>query len=223
MSFEHVSLPKWPQMIVTGKNVTIDQAKDIIFRTDRFLTEFSEYSGGNNYTFNQQYRDKAGITNFLEKKFYQNFDRYIFEDKIKEELQIIDTEYVNNNWASSCYIYGPHGWCSPEGKIYYRDNVGKWPSVYEIEHDWQNIATAFPYLDLHVTFMNGEHCEDHIKPLINIRVINGTAFIEEPNLSVHNLNDFVERNFGVSEIGLPKDWYDEFANKVNNAINKVLP
>ena len=45
-------LPKWSQMIVTGKNVTVEQAKDIIFRTDYFLTDPSKYSAGNDDQFN---------------------------------------------------------------------------------------------------------------------------------------------------------------------------
>lgn len=49
------SLPKWPQMIVTGKPVTIDQAKEIIFRTDSFLTSSDEFAGGNNREFNEWY------------------------------------------------------------------------------------------------------------------------------------------------------------------------
>jgi hypothetical protein len=49
------SLPKWPQMIVTGKPVTVENAKDIIFRTDSFLTSSDEFSGGNNKEFNDWY------------------------------------------------------------------------------------------------------------------------------------------------------------------------
>ena len=52
---EHAAchLPKWPQMIVTGKRVTVDQAKEIIFRTDSFLSDASDYSGGNARNFNR--------------------------------------------------------------------------------------------------------------------------------------------------------------------------
>ncbi len=52
----NIALPKWPQMIVTGKPVTIHQAKDIILRTDSFLTDSYEHAGGNNQEFNDWYR-----------------------------------------------------------------------------------------------------------------------------------------------------------------------
>ena len=43
---EHPSLPKWPASFVTGKTVTPEQAKDIIFRTDSSLAYPSEYGFG---------------------------------------------------------------------------------------------------------------------------------------------------------------------------------
>jgi hypothetical protein len=33
-----LGLPKWPQMRVTGKKISISRAKEIIFATDTFLT-----------------------------------------------------------------------------------------------------------------------------------------------------------------------------------------
>lgn len=41
---------KWRQMIVTGTPVTVDQAKEIIRRTDRFIYRGD---GGNNHEYNK--------------------------------------------------------------------------------------------------------------------------------------------------------------------------
>lgn len=57
----NLGLPKWPQMIVTGQSVTVDQAKNIILRTDSFLTDPYKWSGGNNHKFNTKYREMAGL------------------------------------------------------------------------------------------------------------------------------------------------------------------
>ena len=227
MNLIDISLPKWPQMIVAGKPVTVEQAKDIIFRTDRFLTEFSEYSGGNYRKFNKEYRDKAGITSVLPAIIK---DRQL-RDEIYDELRVIwpDIRYVLNDWGSSNFIGGPHGWCSPSGKISYRYNVGKWPSVQEIQEDWQEIATAFPYLDLNVTLMSGESCEeDTSQPLVNIRVLGGIATLQDPDLSVHSKREESDESKGDfdiethSEIGLPLEWYNEFAAMVKATIEEVL-
>lgn len=231
------NLPKWPQMLVTGKQVTVEQAKEIIFRTDDFLTDASTYSGGNARNFNAAYRKRAGLDLLQFERTARDGHTYtdIDWDKqhgIRERLNIIRTKYVENGWASCSYIGGPHGWCSPAGVISYSDNVGKWPSIEEIVEDWSIIAQAFPYLDLHVTLMSGESCEDDTEAVINIRVVDGKAFAEAPDESVHSiperrdmLESFIElmnSNCDEREIGLPIDWYDEFAARVKAVVVDIL-
>lgn len=231
------NLPKWPQMLVTGKQVTVEQAKEIIFRTDDFLTDASTYSGGNARNFNAAYRKRAGLELLQFERTARDGHTYTDIDwdkqhEIQERLNIIRTNYVENRWASCSYIGGPHGWCSPAGVISYSDNVGKWPSIEEIVEDWSTIAQAFPYLDLHVTLMSGESCEDDIEAVINIRVVDGSAFAEAPDESVHTiperrdmLESFIElmnSNCGEREIGLPIDWYDEFAARVKAVVVDIL-
>jgi len=223
--FFKIGLPKWPQMIVSGKPVTVEQAKDIIFRTDSFLLEHYEYSGGNNHKFNEDYRQKSCLALFHDS--FKNEEMWNKEEELDENLGFVRTNYVTNDWASCAYIDGPHGWCSPTGIISYSDNIGKWPSVKEVLSDWNKLATAFPYLNLNVTIMSGEHCEDAIIPLINIRVIDGGACLMNPDLSVHqkieshNRGSLLERNED-SELGLPSDWYNEFAINVKTQVEKIL-
>lgn len=231
------NLPKWPQMLVTGKQVTVEQAKEIIFRTDDFLTDASTYSGGNAQRFNDAYRKLAGLEllqferTFRDGHTYTSFD-WDKQRELCERLNIIRTKYVENRWASCSYIGGPHGWCSPAGVISYSDNVGKWPSIEEIIDDWTTIAQAFPYLDLHVTLMSGESCEDDTHPVINIRVVDGNVFAEAPDITVHEIPEkcdvmlqFVEHMKSGTcqrEIGLPMEWYEEFADKVKSAVLDIL-
>ena len=154
------------------------------------------------------------------------------QDRVKDALGVVDTEYVCNDWASCCFIGGPHGWCHPDGSIYFDDNVGKWPSIAGIFKDWSDIAQAFPYLDLHVTLMSGECCDDFSRPVVNIRVINGEATLAAPDDSVHGhqppgskVEQFIEsmRTTGTGrELGLPANWYEEFADKVRAAVSTVV-
>ena len=231
------SLPKWPQMLVTGKQVTVEQAKEIIFRTDEFLTDASTYSGGNARNFNAAYRKRAGLDLLQFERTARDGHTYTSFDwdkqrELCERLNIIRTNYVENSWASCSYAGGPHGWCSPAGVISYSDNVGKWPSIGEIIDDWTKIAQAFPYLDLHVTLMSGESCEDDTEAAINIRVVDGSAFAQPPDESVHAiperrdmLESFIELmnpTGGEREIGLPIDWYDEFAARVKAVVVDIL-
>jgi hypothetical protein len=73
--------------------------------------------------------------------------------------------------------------------------------------------------------MSGESCQqDESFPLVNIKVTNGIAELQNPNLSIHKTifkrdlaSSFLNRN----ELGLPKDWYAEFAAKVRLTIESL--
>jgi hypothetical protein len=94
------------------------------------------------------------------------------------------TEYVQNSWISTSFIGGPHGWCWPDGRIAYVDNVGKWPSVEAVLRDWSTLAEAFPFLDLAATLINGECCEDTV-PIVTILVKGGVTSVEDGSLRFH--------------------------------------
>ncbi len=228
-------------MLVTGKPVSIEQAKEIIFRTDSFLTSASEYSGGNAREFNKQYRKDAGLTKLQVTRKYPEGGDYIDSDWRKEqvlqhELGYISTQYVHNTWASSAFIGGPHGWCSPKGVIFYDDNVGKWPSADELVEDWSTLAKEFPFLDLHVTLMSdesGESDSDDKVPVFNIRVVSGVATMLPPDASVHvvrtdgstKIDQFMARLSNRShstELGLPLLWYSEYAERVSQTVDRLF-
>ena len=219
------ALPKWPQMIVTGEPVTVEQAKDIIFRTDRFLTDASEYSGGNARDFNDDYRERAGLNEIRE-----TFPK-TWWDMVPHAAGYIDTQYVRNDWGSCAFVFGPHGWCHPDGTIRFNDNVGKWPSVEDVLNDWTLLAEAFPFLNLHVTLMSGESMDEDTKPVVNIRVQSGTASVCEPDLSVHSaditplaVRSLLSLNMAPEdrELGLLDSWYDEYAEKVRAVVDTLL-
>ena len=50
-------LPKWPRHLVTGKPLTVEQAKEVIRRTDTFFGGW----GGNNHDYNRWVRDAVGM------------------------------------------------------------------------------------------------------------------------------------------------------------------
>ena len=92
----------------------------------------------------------------------------------------IETEYVWNNWVSSCFIGGPHGWCHPDGTIGYSTNVGKWPEVSDVYDDWTKLAEAFPFLEVEATLMSGEDCEIFTEPVVSMLIRNGTVELIDP-------------------------------------------
>ena len=228
--FFNIGLPKWPNLIITGEPVTEEQAKDIIFRTDSFLTDPSEYSGGNARQFNENYRRACGFKIKESGNIYQDMRRESeIAGYVRSKIGFVDLKYIVSDYASSCYVYGPYGFCSPEGEIYFRDNVGKWPSVEEIYEEFKMLAKAFPYLDMQGSLYDGEHCEEGRKFVLRFIVKNGKVRMSKKD--VNQMESFVPRNLDSAvlamndrheyrELGLPIGWYDEFANEVSKLVEE---
>lgn len=224
-------LPKWPQLLITGKPVTATQAKDIIFRTDSFMSAY--HYGGNNHEWNEWVNAVLGRAE-LEQIEKADFNRaWQIKDKLNVELKFVSTEYIRNDWMSSSYIYGPHGWCSPDGIISHVDNVGKWPGVEEVYKDLVEIAKAFPYLVMTATLFDQEHCEDEIEknPVITFIIRKGKVKLTDEHTEHHfdvptpdRSDASMLRRFTTpsSEQGVPDnwimDWEDEYSSAVKRAI-----
>ena len=103
IDFDKYDLPKWPQLMIVGDDVTIEQAKDIILKTDDFLTSCSEYSGGNATQFNDQYRKVSTLETL--------WGKWDLEIELRKELGCVNLGYIPSQYASSAFIYGPYGFC----------------------------------------------------------------------------------------------------------------
>jgi len=171
---DHVNLPKWPQMLVKGRSVTPAQAADIIVRTDYFWR--AEGHGGNNHEFDKALCTAVGVvrTDYTNASIDWN-SVYAEWDTFRNSINYVTTEYVHTSWISCAFIAGPHGWCQPDGQLFYTDNVGKWPSADEVYDDWCKIAAAWPFLDLEVALMSGESCEDSTQVLVVFSISKGVV------------------------------------------------
>lgn len=225
-------LPKWPQMRVEGVPVTIEQAKEIIRRTDRYFTN-PDHAGNND-----KWRDRAqrmlripSCDRYPDGTFMETKDlveAWGFHQQWLTKWGYIGTEYVHNNWLASSYIYGPYGWCHPDGTIRYMDNVGKWPDGRSIYDDWKKLAIEFPFLNLICVLMSGEQCEDDTVPIMGFRVLDGvvTGFDPAESLTAEEIAGLkISRNFDEEHIlsrvsnsndrsyenGVPWSWIEEWA------------
>jgi hypothetical protein len=194
-------LPKWPQMIVTGPRIREDLALEVIRRTDSW---FVSGSGCNDHDGDRRLARRFRMPHYHDyaDKHPEGFDWRVHWDRCerwKTAWGVIATEYVHNSWIGCSFIHGPHGWCHPDGQIYYIDNVGKWPSIEEIRTDWQTLATAFPFLILTVTLMSGEGCEDYTRPVVAIAVADGQVKLMEPDVGDHGAP---RRDFGAAAMSL---------------------
>lgn len=199
---------KWPQLLITGEQVT-DQniINEILIATDSFFTDTSPYAGGNCHDFIHLYQGASGAL------YIQKFEKYLNEHNIKidgyygslsyyinteihKRINFIETSYVHNTQASSCFVYGPYGWFDVNGKIQYVDTIGKWPDVDSVYEDFVMIAERWPFIKLNATCMTvevQELDEPNLKhPLFNIKVENGKAEIMDPDMTIHKIENMDE-------------------------------
>lgn len=189
-------LPKWPQHLVCGRDISVDQAKEVILCTDSF---FLQGYGGNNRAWEAWAKETLGINGFPTEKLreeywkvYHEVKKVLGEEKCKEvpnypwslgqeceEKYVLGAKavyglgYVYNSWVSSSYIGGPHGFANPSGKIYSSDNIGKWPSCQEVVRDWVRIAHRFPFLELVAILFDKEYSEEGRSPVYALQVKDG--------------------------------------------------
>jgi hypothetical protein len=217
-------------MLVTGKPVTQEQAKEIIRRTDRFLVSGF---GGNDHNYDQKLGELLKMPHTLhfgrqgyrnphafdpEKETYpENWER---TEVWKEAWGCVETEYVSNDWISCAFIGGPHGWCHPDGMIGFVDNVGKWPDWESVFNDWKMLAEAFPFLDVAATLFSGESCEEYATPVISYLVKEGEVSTCPGSFDVHAGHPEARRApahareedfFSLArEHAIPWEWFEEW-------------
>jgi hypothetical protein len=213
-------LPKWPQMLVRGVPVSVEQAKEIIRRTDSF---FGYFGGGNDHAFCESVAKRLRFPQIdYSGPVGERLETFDLQDEWRKQWGWIGTEYVHNSWIASAFIYGSHGWCHPDGTIAYLDNVGKWPSVETVLNDWRVLAREFPFLDLGATLQSGEECEEGTKPVVSFHVHNGLVDVIDPaekdvlaaypTIRIDRSDEaFMERMLTNHECGIPLEWIDEWA------------
>lgn len=171
-SVKAVKLPKWPAFLVTGKKVTEDQAIEILFRTQPFVST-------NDDAFLEYVKDS--IRRKLGDRFVPDYPYSIFPREAFDNIR--EVYFIGNHRIAASYIGGPHGWCDWDGTIFSNStNIGKWPSVEGVYREWSVVAEAFPFLSLRCQLLDGEWVEEgERKALVEFRVEGGKveAFIPE--------------------------------------------
>ena len=155
------SLVKWPQCVIVGETVTKEQAREILLRTDGFFHGY----GSNDTEWDKKIWSEIGlpIWNYYETFDIDKYQKYEHDRQcFSKKHKLLKLEYLGNNYISTCFISGPHGWCHPDGKIHFWDNIGKWPCWDGIYGDCKTLAKAFPFLNIKVYLFNQENnCEEY--------------------------------------------------------------
>src|SRR5690606_1101112 len=98
-----VELPKWPRLMVRGKNIRPEQADLVILRT----TSFTGGVSGGGRKVNSMVRRAFGVQSSLyDDSWYSEWDR------AAAEVGALDVHYVHSDRIVSFSAGGPEGWVS---------------------------------------------------------------------------------------------------------------
>lgn len=210
------NLPKWPHAVISGKKISIDRTKDIIFKTDNFFYSDMPKRSNRKSQHQKSYRKNSGLHLFdtyldivYEALATRNEDgaQYHLSDDIgfhklaalSERLYIelgveklMNIEYIHNDLADSKYIGGANGYIDCDGNISFSRNIGKWPYVDEIHSDLNTIANAFPYLEFVMNVYDGEKCERNeraLETVVSFVAKDGNVIICDMDMDVDLAND----------------------------------
>lgn len=180
---------KWPRLLVVGEHVTREQANEILVRTDNWSPATNDRAWEQTIDdlaaeFGRPIPPKPASTPGIYLAYCEAMRSW------EESLGILDLEYMDNVRIASAWLGGPYGWCDWDGRIGCSTyNIGKWPDEESCTADWQAVAAAFPYLNLHAQLVSDEG-EGEVVAMWAVK--DGKAALVEP----------VERLTEVSELDL---------------------
>jgi len=189
-------LPKWPALLVVGENVTEDQAKLILIRTDSFSFSCNDQEWERDlneavygiHAARHEYKDTKDLDQLICERHKISEKDWSALDEAKGSYTskyglLEGIYYLNNQRISSSWIDGPHGWCNWDGKIGSTNyNIGKYPSCNDVYEEWKIIAEAFPFLNLRSQLLNCEAGDDDSVPeaVIEFVISGGKVQVVEP-------------------------------------------
>lgn len=95
-------------MVVTGEPVTVEQAEEILVRTDDL------YFSTNAQDVRKDFYKILGVpTNQYGDPFYTILQ------EVRQKLRVLPLAYLENRRILSAYVGGPHGWCDWSGDIFF--------------------------------------------------------------------------------------------------------
>lgn len=150
-------LTKWPRLLVTGDDVTPEQAGDIILRTTEwYLIAGSAEWATEVYAALVERGAPAALagttgTDILDLELSRALGVWL------KMARVLDLRFMRNYRIASSWLGGLHGWVDWDGKIGCSSyNIGKYPDVETVHTDLLRVASAFPYLNMRVQLVTDE-------------------------------------------------------------------
>lgn len=182
--FFNIDLPKWPALVVVREKVSLDQAAEIIVRTSMYYLSCNDrdFEARVNELVFGVYAKRYDLAEELSIKLGVSIsEAWEYQDKCIANYKHLDLGYLKNSRIMSSWVGGPHGWCDWNGNIFTNNyNIGKWPDIEAVYHEWKIIAKAFPFLSLKSQLFSGEQCEDDTRPVVQFDIKDGKVKMTIP-------------------------------------------
>lgn len=226
-------LTKWCHVQISGQQydgskVTVDQAKSIVYRYDKWNVDVCEHLWAGSLFGNSSSMDKlfralvrapqlvkaVGASHDEDDVFSTGYSDLLLQisqrvNSIVFPDPIVYSKYFSTHWGSSCYIGGPHGWINPsDATIQFGHNWGKYPAIENVVVDAIQLIQLFPFLDLVISIWSDE--DNQAEPYFTFR-INQDGWVILPNEESQHFTPFVKLDPLASFISAMKSaQYKEF-------------
>jgi hypothetical protein len=201
---------KWSKMYVVGKQVTRKQAKDIISRTDKFISSVTLFPYNTKrhewinsvlgYTkiisrwdaASDEFQDYAPIT-WEHENAIDNSKERVYANLGLIELRFFQSLYYSENITSTY-----SNWIHLDGNIFYEGSIpGCYVTIHDLYVNLEKIAKAFPYLEMIIDVE--EDVED----------------IDEESFPMHSMATLIVRNGKVFVYKISKNGETEYFKDVH--------
>lgn len=134
---EREPLPIHPHIVIDGEHMTIEQAKEILLKTDTF---FMGRGGSPDEALDNSLLSAIGITTP--------------HREWKGTGKTLSLKYLTNKYIATSHVFGIRGWCHPDGTVFYSENIGIAPTWEDIYNECATLAEAFPFLNMRLWLFN---------------------------------------------------------------------
>lgn len=159
----NIVIGKWTKMYLVGKQITQDQAKDIISKTDKFISKVSLFPYNSKY--HKRINDTFGFTEIINhwdraNDWQTEHDPITWEyeneidnskERVYANLGLIELDKFNS-WYFSERVPSSHiNWVHLDGNIFYEGPInGCYVTIHDVYMELEKLAKSFPYLEMNV-------------------------------------------------------------------------
>lgn len=201
-----------PIIRIKGNPITVGQARELIYRTCPYFTNFGDPTDDVDAELAYHYQQRAGkqlLLDFIAKldsnPLNQSRWLVITTDTIRMRTAFVGTQYASNNWGSN----NSGGWCDCGGTVVGSSEVDR--DSYDLRtivSDWQLIAQAFDFLHAELTINDGIYIHYCLIDKGKLSIVESVAtewqMGTQQHIQLSDLNLYADSTLAQLELAIPE-------------------